>query len=342
MYEIRKMTNKDEWDKFVQSQRYTLMNQSWKYGEFYKTLGEDFFILGIYDDSNELVAGTLVLTTHAKRGNFLYIPYGPIITKDEEYIFKMLVQYLETEAKKQKYSFVRISPFEDNDEERMELYKNVGCHQSPMHALAETTWLLDLNLSPEDLLGGMNKNHRNLIRRCEREKVRVEKYANTKDLEEFHALHEVTAKRHNFHRFSDDYVTKEFESFSKHGEVIVWKAYLPNGKLDSAAVIYYYGNMAAYRHGASLTQDKKLPTSYLLQWESIKEAKSRGIKYYNFWGIAPEGSNKKHPFFGITHFKKGFGGFQKDLLPAQDLIITPGKYWYTWTIETLRRIKRGF
>jgi lipid II:glycine glycyltransferase (peptidoglycan interpeptide bridge formation enzyme) len=64
------------------------------------------------------------------------------------------------------------------------------------------------------------------------------------------------------------------------------------------------------------------------------------MKFYNFWGIAKEG-DKKHPFYGITHFKKGFGGFEKDLLPAHDLKVS-FKYWIDYVIETLRRIKRGF
>jgi len=340
MYEIKKITNKDEWEDFVQSQKYTPMNQSWKYGEFYKSLGEDFSIFGIYEEK-KIIAGTLVLTTHAKRGNFLYIPYGPIIVKNEERILKMFTKYLKNYAREKRYDFIRVSPFADNTEERKKLYSNTGFRKAPIHALAETTWLLDLGLSEKELLVNMNKNHRNLIKRCEREGVRIEKHINVKDLKEFHDLHEKTAKRHNFHRFSNEYVEKEFENFSGDKEVIVWKVYLPNGKLDSAAVVYYYGKMACYRHGASLMQNKKLPTSYLLQWESIKEAKNKKMRYYNFWGIAPENANKKHPFFGITHFKKGFGGFQKKLLHAQDLIVS-NKYWVDWTVETLRRIKRGF
>ena len=76
-------------------------------------------------------------------------------------------------------------------------------------------------------------------------------------------------------------------------------------------------------------------------WESIKEAKNRGMKYYNFWGIAPDKARKNHPFYGITHFKKGFGGYKKELLPAQDLPVSV-KYWFNWVIETFRSIKRGF
>ena len=136
-------------------------------------------------------------------------------------------------------------------------------------------------------------------------------------------------------------MTKEFQSFAQQNQTLVLNAYLEDKRLDSSAIIMYYGNTAAYRHGASVGLDKKVPTSYLLQWEAIKEAKKRGIKYYNFWGIAPDNAPKSHPFKGITHFKKGFGGEQKNLLHCQDLPIS-SKYWLNWIVETVRSINRGF
>ena len=207
--------------------------------------------------------------------------------------------------------------------------------------LAETTWLLDLSPQAEDLLKAMNKNHRNLIRRCERDGVIIKSFTDKKALEQFNVLHDETAKRHHFVRFSDSYVEKEFEAFSKEKQAVVFHAYLPDGRLDAAAVVYYYKHMASYRHGASLMLDKKHPSSYALQWAALNEGKKRGVRYYNFWGIAPKGADKKHPFFGITHFKKGFGGEEKELTPCQDLPISC-RYWITWAIETIRRIKRGF
>ena len=72
-----------------------------------------------------------------------------------------------------------------------------------------------------------------------------------------------------------------------------------------------------------------------------KEAKKRGMKWYNFWGIAPDDAPASHPFKGITHFKKGFGGEEKQLLHCQDMPLS-WKYWINWFIETVRSKKRGF
>ncbi len=335
--EVKQIKNKKEWEDFVLAGEYTLMTQSTKYGDFFESYNEESWVFGVYDN-NKLIGGSLVLSTHARRGNFLYLPYGPVGEFNK--ILKPLTKYLKTFARENNYNFIRVSPFIDEKKNTRKLFKKSGFRKAPIHVLAETTWLLDLDQDEEKLMTAMNKNHRNLIRRCKKEGVLIEKTNDKKSLDDFNKLHDFTAKRHNFHRFSDDYIKKEFEAFQTEN-ALIYKAYLPDGSLDTSSIIYYYGNMACYRHGASLLQNNKIPTSYLLQWESIKEAKSRGCKYYNFWGIAPDKADKHHPFYGITHFKKGFGGYKKDLLPAQDLPVSY-KYWFNWVIETFRSIKRGF
>lgn len=343
--EIREITNKERWDDFLNNQLYTIFVQSSSYANFFKAMGENTWFFGIFE-KDKLLGGSLVASTHAKRGDFLFLPYGPIFDQKMSYektqeLLKTFFDYLKNFAKEKKYDFIRVSPFIEDTKENKKLFTKLGFLSSPMHILAENTWILDITKSEEVLLMDMKKNHRNLIRRCEKKGVKIKKERNIDGLKEFNKIHDETAKRHNFHRFSDKYVEKEFKEFSKNDQSLIFKSFLPDGRLDSSSIIMFYGNMAAYRHSGSLSLDNKLPTSYLLQWEAIKEAKKRGIKYYNFWGVAPENSKKKHPFRGITHFKKGFGGFSLDLIHCMDLKIN-NKYYLTWIIEYIRKIKRGF
>jgi len=333
--EVRQITNKSEWEKFALSQDYSLFVQSTHYGEFYETMGEWSWIFGVYD-KERLVGGSLVVSTHARRGDFLYLPYGPL-GEGAKILFSHLKQF----AKKSKFDFIRCSPFWSLGDGGEGVLKQSGFRPAPMHILAENTWILDLNKSEDELLAQMEKTHRYLIRRCEKEGVKVEKSINEAALEQFNNIHNETAVRHNFHRFSKNYIEKELKSFAQHGEAMIIGGFLPDGRIDSSAIIVFFGNMAAYRHGASLNLDNKLSTSYLVQWEAIKEAKRRGIKWYNFWGVVPANAGKNHPFYGITHFKKGFGGEQVDLVHCHDLPIS-WKYWFNWIVETFRSLKRGF
>ena len=339
--DVKLITNKQTWESFVLQQSYPLFVQSCHYGDFYEAMGEKSWLFGVYE-GEKLIGGSLVVSTHARRGSFLYLPYGPILpAEDQSRALGALTETLKKFARGEHYDFIRVSPFLDETEENKQLFLAAGFRPAPMHMLAETTWLLDIQPSEEQLLAGMNKNHRNLIRRCLRAPVRVESSVSQKAVIEFNQLHDATASRHKFHRFPVGYIEKEFLAFAPHGEAVIFHACLPDGRLDSSALVMYYGNMAAYRHGASLNLDKRLPTSYLIQWEAILEAKRRGIRWYNFWGIAPRAASKRHPFYGLTHFKTGFGGFEKNLLHCQDLPVTRA-YWKNWLIESIRKRKRGF
>ena len=168
--EIREVQNKLEWEEFILEQPDTLFVQSFHYGEFYEALGEKSWILGIYE-KNELIGGSLVVSTHAKRGNFLYLPYGPVLDYSDENLLVEFTKFLKNFAKENKYDFVRVSPFTEDSEKNKSLFKKTGYRSAPMHVLAETTWILDLEQPEENLLIDMKKNHRNLIKRCIKENV---------------------------------------------------------------------------------------------------------------------------------------------------------------------------
>lgn len=343
MIVVKQIEDQKMWNEFVRNIPYSPMTQAVEYGNFYQSMSEESFIIGAYEEDN-LIGGALVIAIHAKRGSYFYLPYGPLAKNDEKYgmVLQSITNYLKNKAGEYHVSFIRLSPFIEANERNTTLCKSLGFRKAPIHALAETTCILDLSPSEEELMKNMNKNHRNLIRRCEKEGVKIVSHTSHEKLAEFHTLHTTTAKRHKFIRFSDEYVEKEFKAFEKNKEAVVFYAYLPDGTLDASAVVYFYGTTAAYRHGASLSSDNKIPTPYLVQWAAIREAKKRGMRWYNFWGVAPEHAKKNHPFKGITHFKKGFGGDIKDLIECQDLVIENIRYWPMWIFETLRRIKRGF
>ncbi len=336
MYSIKKITEKKEWDAFVKKQHYSPFVQSYKYGQFYQELGEKYLLIGVYKQ-DMLIGGSLVLTVHARRGNFFYLPYGPMLDYTDKSMVSDFFSFLQEEAKKEHMDFIRISPFLSDTKEGRASIESQGFRPAPMHVLAESSWLLDLSQTEEQLLSHMKKNHR----RCEREGVVIEAHTDTQALNTLHTMLDETEKRHNFTRFSRCYIDKEFAQFTKEQEALVYLSTLPDGTPDAAAIIMFYGNMAVYRHSASKNIDKKLPTSYLIQWRVIQEAKKRGLKWYNFWGVEPKDAGPSHPFAGIGHFKRGFGGFQEDLLHCHDLPITK-KYWLNWIVETIRKKKRGF
>lgn len=343
---IAPVSDLDQWENFIKQQPFSLFTQSAHYADFHRSMGEEGWIWGVFNDHEELIGGTLIISVHARRGSFLFVPYGPVwsptldlATQTEAAL--ALFQKAKTYGQANNYHFIRVSPFAPDSAEIQARYRKLGFRPAPMHMLAEHTWLLDLQPTEDELLANMEKNHRNLIRRCQKEGVTVTFSSDATAVADFNRLHDITAARHKFHRFSANYIKQEFDAFAPSQQAVIGRAYLADGTLDSAAVFMYYGTMSAYRHGASLMTDKKIPTSYLLQWEAIRLARTQGMHWHNFWGIAPDNASAKHPFFGITHFKKGFGGQPHSLLHCQDKPLS-WWYWPNWIIETARSIKRGF
>jgi peptidoglycan pentaglycine glycine transferase (the first glycine) len=340
-YEYRLLTEEEEihWEKIVLSEHPNLFVRSALYGKFFQRRGDDYRLIGIFENK-VLIGGCLFIKVNAKRGKYLYAPYGPILDYKEKALFRDFVAFTKTFAKEEKVDFVKLSPFLDDREEYRKLFREAGLRLSPLHVLAETTWILDITPTEEKLMLGMRQTTRNLIRRAEKDGVVVEGSDQEEALEGFFPIFNETAKRHHFTAYSEDYIREEFRTFAEYDLVRVYNAYY-NGEVLSSAIVYFYGDTAVYRHGASTHKHAKIPTSYAIQWRAIQDAKDRGCTQYNFWGIAPSEKETKHPFYGITRFKKGFGGEQKDILHCHDLPIT-WKYWMNYGVEQVRKWRRGF
>lgn len=335
MFEVKEISVRNEWNNFLFDQEISTFLESWNWGEFNRSTGSKIWRLGIYQDSR-LIGIALIIKITAKRGTFLFCPHGPILL-DKKRGLKSLLGYSRQLAKKEKCSFVRFSPILKKTPENEKLFKDLGFRRAPMHMHAELFWMLDVSSSEEELLRKMRKTTRYLIRRAGKEEIEISKGCQSEDLENFIKLYDETARRQNFVAFSRNYLEKELKAFKEDNQALVFLAKY-RGKFISGAVIVFCGQSAFYHQGASLLKYPKVPAPYLLQWEIIKEAKKRNLRYYNFWGVSPE-NKPKHPWAGPSLFKKGFGGFSEECLPAQDLILRP-VYWFNYVIERIRKVRR--
>ncbi len=352
--QIQQINSRETWDKFINSQSPNTFMQSWAWGEFNARMGHKIFRLGLFD-TDKLVGIALVLKIVARRGSFLYIPNGPLFIHEPKEFrisnFEFLTKYLSKLAEDENCSFVRIAPLMLNTEENRKVFVEIGFRKAPIHMQAELMWLLDITPDETTILKNMRKTTRYEIRKAEKEGVTVEASNNIEDLDKFISVYRSTVDRQNFVPFSEKYLKNELESFAPNNASLFFAKYKApsesatspeedNGEILATALIVFTESEAFYHQGASNQKYPKIPAAYLLQWEIIREAKRRGCRIYNFWGISPD-ENKNHPWHGLSLFKKGFGGYSEEYLPAQDLIINK-KYWFNWIVEKARKIKRGF
>jgi lipid II:glycine glycyltransferase (peptidoglycan interpeptide bridge formation enzyme) len=338
--EVREVENKEQWENFLLLCQEKTFCHSWNWGDFNSLLGSKVWRFGVFN-AGLLLAVFQVIGIKARRGNFLFVPHGPIFLKEHDKKKEILgnaLDFLKQLGKKEEAWFLRIAPLLLRTEENNQLFEYLGFINAPMHMHPEITWELDLTLPEDQLLKNMRKTTRYLIRQAEKEGVDVVKSARKEELESFEEIYWETAKRHSFVPFSKEYLEKEFEVFSKDNQAMMFSGKY-NGDVLSSAMVIFHSQRAFYHQGASLPS--KIPVSYLVQWEAIKEAKARGCQRYNFWGIVPGAERShNHPWKGLTLFKKGFGGEEKDYVRTKDFPLS-WKYWLVFMFEQLRRRKRN-
>ncbi len=349
MLKIQEIKNKEIWESFLLGCKEKTFLDSWNWGEFQKKEGNKVWRFGFYADK-KLVASVLVIKIKAKRGTFLFVPHGPVvknkISRIKYKVLEILLEKLKKIAEEEKAGFIRIAPIWDRNEENIKLFKKLGFKNAPIYIHPEVTWELNITPPEEELLMNMRKTSRYLIRQGLKNKdIEVIKSQNIENLKIFNEIYQETAARHNFVPFSLDYLRNQFLTFSSDNQIFIFLGKYKQ-RVISAAIIVFWQDIAFYHHGASLSKYWKIPISYSLQWEVIKEAKRRGCQRYNFWGIAPEikdisqVSKSKHPWAGLTLFKMGFGGYRKEYVKTQDLPLSL-TYWATSLFEKMRKIKRG-
>jgi lipid II:glycine glycyltransferase (peptidoglycan interpeptide bridge formation enzyme) len=345
---IKEITNKNEWEGFLENCIEKTFLHSWNWGEFNKEMGDKVWRFGAYD--GKLIGIVLVLKISARRGTFLFIPHGPVVIdglekKYKEEILELIVTHLQEIIKEEKIDFIRVAPIWERTEENESIFKDSPFRLAPIHMHPEVTWELDLTVPEDQILANMRKTTRYLIRQAEKNPdIEIIKSNNIADLKYFWPVYKETAKRHKFVIFSEKYLEAEFNIFSADRQIELFLGKY-KGEIVSVALFVFWQGQCVYHHSGSLSKYNKFPVSYLLQWNAIKEAKNRGCKTYNFWGIAPEvkeptdAQKSSHPWAGLSLFKMGFGGYRKEYVKTQDLVILP-KYWLNYIIEVLRKHKR--
>ena len=335
-YTVKTVENQTEWDEFVTAHPDANFLQSWDFYEFYFSRGFDIVRRGIYDENNQLVGVYAGEVEPAKRGRHLAIAGGPIFDWTNQEIKNLIFSDMKQQAKKLKCTFVRVRPQLQNTPENAKIFQQLGFRKAPMYLSVEFAGVLNLENSEEEILKNMRQRLRRALRKAEKNQITIEKTSDPKAIHDFYQIELQTAKRHDFYAFSEDFLTKQFAAFAKNDEAVLYIAKL-NGEILAENFMIFYGNEASYHYGVSSELGTKYSGAPLLHMEAMRDARKRGIKRYNFWGIVDE-NDTKHRFYGVSVFKRGFGVEELKYLEARDLVLDNFSYYTkTLPIETLRR-----
>lgn len=225
-----------------------------------------------------------------------------------------------------KIVFLRIEPqIEKNNKQFMDSLVKLGFRKTDQESQPSKTLILDITKTEGGLLTNLRQKNRYNIRLAEKKGVKIEirDKLSQGEFERFWDLVKETSARDGFVSFPRDYYEKLLEIFKNTGDyspyITIFLAKYGN-KIVAVNLVMFYDETAVYLHGASDYNFRSLMAPPFLQWQAILEAKSRGMRYYDFWGI----DEKK--WSGVTRFKKGFGGKEIEYIGTWDYIFRP--IWY--------------
>tara|TARA_Y100001970_G_scaffold268324_1_gene359441 strand:+ start:72 stop:1088 length:1017 start_codon:yes stop_codon:yes gene_type:complete len=319
------LDNKKEWEELVKNNPAGGFHQSFDWAVFKQSTNWQSYKIGVYD-KDKLVAGALVLKFAFSNGtNFLYLPEGPILELNNEKKAYWQWRALETAIhsivsldKDNKTTHIRIEPrAEKVPEFLLHRFSKAPINLQPRH-----TEEINLDQTQEELLKNMKQKCRYNIKLSQKNGVQVKELP-LSEIQIFFKLYKDTLKRNKFDGQSLEFFKNYIQSCSDFSKLFV--AYKDQEVLASSITIFY-GDRVTYLYGASSNQNKKLMAPYALHWHIIQHAKKLSFKTYDFWGIAKDSKDENHPWYGITRFKKQFGGTQQNFIGAYDYIINPELY----------------
>ncbi len=197
------------------------------------------------------------------------------------------------------------------------------------------TVMVDLGGDEADVLGRMKQKTRYNIHLAEKKGVVVQP---STDIQLFHALMVETGQRDGFGVHSQAYYRKAYELFGRNGDCALLLATYENRPLGGL-MVFSHGGRAYYLYGASSDAERNRMPAYLLQWEAMRWARSKGCREYDLWGVPDcnadeleaQFANRADGLWGVYRFKRGFGGEVRRSVGAWDRFYHPlARPFYRW------------
>ncbi len=284
----------------------------------------------------------LAILKHTPVGNYLYLPYGPVY--ETKAGFNNALKSLEKLAKEQNAIFIRIEPQDENFSEYAPKNAKKSKDLDP-----KDTWVLDLTTEKDQIVSNFSQGTRTRYNNYAKKGLSVETTKDPAAISELVRLQNKLFTSKNLNMFSKEYFEAELSQpfatlylvkYNRPQDVEEDPSLPKENEVIAASLFFDYEDTRYYMQSAANTDYKKLPATVALLTKAIFDAKEKGIKKFDFWGIAPEGAPESHPWYGFTEFKKSFGGYPVHYAGTYDLVINSSKYHLYILTRKINRIRR--
>ncbi|ABK02579.1 Methicillin resistance protein [Arthrobacter sp. FB24] len=257
-------------------------------------------------------------------GKVLYAPYGPVAESLEA--FDAALAALVALARTCGAACVRIEPASAGFDtaESQSVLRSRGLRPAPVNQQPELSWIVDLDRDFKEVLAAMKPVNRNLYRNIHKKDVTFRASQDPDDIRVLLNFLHMTAKRSGFKPQSDEYLSQVARSLMPVGAATLFIAERHGGPI-AAALAYDSADTRTYAHAALDDSHRKLSAGIPLLVTLMADAKEKGLKHVDLWGVAPE-DQPNHKWAGFTAFKKSFGGREVTYPGTWDLPVKKVRY----------------
>lgn len=300
--------------------------QTWQWGEFKGRNGWQALRLVWRRSDGVPAAAAQVLLRGLRPGKVgslfkvAYTPRGPLLDWEDAALRTRVLADLERRAAQQGAIFLKMDP---------ELILGVGVPgeadaiqtagaQEVLAELRRRGWQLsgeqiqfrntiwvDLEGSEDDWLARMRQKTRYNLRLAARKGVSV-RLGTEEDLTLLYRMYAETSLRDGFVIRPEGYYRQVWGDFHQAGMADLLIAEVDRQPV-AGLILFSFGGRAWYLYGMSRDAHREKMPNYLLQWEAMRQAKSRGCRTYDLWG-APDVFSPQDSMWGVYRFKEGLGG----------------------------------
>lgn len=274
--------------------------------------------------------GTLAILKSTPVGNYLFCPYGPVLSNSSLDALKSSLSTLSQFAADQSAFFIRLEPthaFEPATLSQLDLIKSHDI--DPAH-----TWVLDLTLPQAELLKNMRKSNVQYWQSAPKKGLSVRHTTDPNEITILTSLLQTVSAKDKFIPQTAAHLKNQLAA----GFATLYIAEYQDQPL-AASLVYDHAGTRFYAHAATSDQERKLAAGTVLLVQMILDAKEQGATAFDFWGVTTS-EDPSHPWYGFSKYKRSFGGSLVTYAGTWDLPLKPSHYRLYQLTRHVNRLKR--
>ncbi len=252
-------------------------------------------------------------------GELWWAPKGPGVASQEQ-----LLEYLQTVKLPREAFMLRVNPVLTVGQVEDGVLRSAGLVRAKRDVQPDkATVLVDLNRSEDDILASFKQKARYNVRLAAKKGVEVMAVESTeKNLELMYKMMLETSERANYYMREKAYYLDYWRRLSKAKQGQLMFAVYDNEVL-AGLFATYFGHKGWYKDGGSFRKHSEVMAPYLLQWETMRWLKKRGVKVYDLVGVPPvKDLNPNNKIYSLYQFKSGFNEEITEYIDAYDLPLS--------------------